>query len=109
MFFAKAGQRLRNMSFRVKLPLMISLLVCIVLTVTAVLCYKIAESITQDKSKDEIHANSDRIGAGLYTSLHLSEQAAFLMTKHKAFEQLLAIRGANQGQDANVFSRKIRT
>ncbi|WP_186331710.1 methyl-accepting chemotaxis protein [Paenibacillus xylanexedens] len=103
MFFAKAGQRLRNMSFRVKLPLMISLLVCIVLTVTAVLCYKIAEGITQDKSKDEIHANSDRIGAGLFTSLQLSKQAAFLMTKHKAFEQLLSIRSANEGQEANSF------
>ncbi|MBY0205893.1 methyl-accepting chemotaxis protein [Paenibacillus intestini] len=103
MFFAKAGQRLRNMSFRVKLPLMISLLVCIVLTVTAVLCYKVAEGITQKKSKDEIHANSDRIGAGLFTSLQLSKQAAFLMTKHKDFEQLLAIRSANQEQEASTF------
>ncbi|MGQ8872620.1 methyl-accepting chemotaxis protein [Paenibacillus sp. TSA_86.1] len=103
MFFAKAGQRLRNMSFRIKLPLMISLLVCIVLTVTAVLCYKIAEGITQDKSKDEIHANSDRIGSGLLTSLQLSKQAAYLITKHKAFEQLLAVRSANNGQDAKAF------
>ncbi|MBR2564244.1 MAG: methyl-accepting chemotaxis protein [Paenibacillus sp.] len=104
--FAKTGQRLRNMSYRLKLPLMISLLVCVVLTVTALLCYKVAEGITQDKSKDEIRANSDRIGAGLFTALHLSEQSAFLMTKHKAFEELLAIRRLNETEDANVFFDK---
>ncbi|MBB6024302.1 hypothetical protein HNR77_005410 [Paenibacillus sp. JGP012] len=79
MFFAKVGQRLANMSFRIKLPLMISLLVCIILTVTAVLCYKVAEGITQDKSKDEIHANSDRISEGLFTSLSLKQQSASLI------------------------------
>ena len=66
-----------NMSFRVRLPLMISVLVCIVLAVTAVLCYRVAESITLDKSKDEIKATSDRIGAGLFTSLTLEEQSTF--------------------------------
>ncbi|MBU5353947.1 methyl-accepting chemotaxis protein [Paenibacillus barcinonensis] len=103
MFFTKARQRLNKMSFRVKLPLMISLLVCIVLTITAVLCYKVAEGITQNKSKDEIHANSDRIGAGLLTSLNMAEQAAFLMTKHTEFEQLLSSRSENEAQDINAF------
>ena len=53
---------MRNMSFRVKLPLMISLLVCIVLAVTAVVSYTVAAVITLDKSKDEIKATSDRVG-----------------------------------------------
>ncbi|GGH47285.1 hypothetical protein GCM10008014_10480 [Paenibacillus silvae] len=49
------------------------------------MCYKVAEGITQNKSKDEIHAKSDWIGAGLLTSLNMAEQAAFLMTKHTEF------------------------
>lgn len=73
MFFAKARRRITNMSFRIKLPLMISLLVCVVLTVTAVLCYKVAEGITMVKSKDEIRSTSDRISEGLFTSLSLEQ------------------------------------
>ncbi|WP_339306278.1 methyl-accepting chemotaxis protein [Paenibacillus sp. FSL R5-0519] len=101
MFFAKARQRLTNMSFRFKLPMMISILVCIVLAVTAVLCYKVAEQITLDKSKDEIQSTSDRIGAGLFTSLSLEEQSTFLITTHRTFQDLLEIRDtAGQSDDA---------
>ncbi|MGO4732373.1 methyl-accepting chemotaxis protein [Paenibacillus sp. 2KB_22] len=101
MLFAKARQRLTNMSFRFKLPMMISILVCIVLAVTAVLCYKVAEEITLDKSKDEIQSTSDRIGAGLFTSLSLEEQSAFLITTHRTFQDLLEIRDtAGQSDDA---------
>ncbi|WP_339236643.1 methyl-accepting chemotaxis protein [Paenibacillus sp. FSL R5-0517] len=101
MLFAKARQRLTNMSFRFKLPMMISILVCIVLAVTAVLCYKVAEEITLDKSKDEIQSTSDRIGAGLFTSLSLEEQSTFLITTHRTFQDLLEIRDtAGQSDDA---------
>lgn len=101
MLFAKARQRLTNMSFRFKLPMMISILVCIVLAVTAVLCYKVAEEITLDKSKDEIQSTSDRIGAGLFTSLSLEEQSTFLITTHRTFQDLLEIRDtAGQSEDA---------
>lgn len=103
MLFAKARQRMTNMSFRFKLPLMISLLVCVVLAVTAVLCYKVAEDITLDKSKDEIQSTSDRIGAGLFTSLSLEEQSTFLITTHRTFQDLLEIRNANEGQDNEAF------
>lgn len=90
-----------NMSFRFKLPMMISILVCIVLAVTAVLCYKVAEEITLDKSKDEIQSTSDRIGAGLFTSLSLEEQSTFLITTHRTFQDLLEIRDtAGQSDDA---------
>lgn len=106
MVFAKARERMINMSFRVKLPLMISLLVTLVLAVTAVLSYTVAAVITLDKSKDEIKATSDRIGAGLFTSLTLEEQSTFLITKHRTFQDLLEIRNS-EGQNDDVFSRKI--
>lgn len=93
-----------NMSFRVRLPLMISVLVCIVLVVTAVLCYRVAENITLDKSKDEIKATSDRIGAGLFTSLTLEEQSTFLITTHRTFEELLQIRNSGEQSDDAFFT-----
>lgn len=96
---------MRNMSFRVKLPLMISLLVCIVLAVTAVVSYTVAAVITLDKSKDEIKATSDRVGAGLYASLSLEEQSTFLITTHRTFQDLLEIRNTD-GQEGENFSRK---
>lgn len=102
MVFAKARERMINMSFRVKLPLMISLLVTLVLAVTAVLSYTVAAVITLDKSKDEIKATSDRIGAGLFTSLTLEEQSTFLITTHRTFQELLEIRNS-EGQDDDVF------
>lgn len=93
-----------NMSFRVRLPLMISVLVCIVLVVTAILCYRVAENITLDKSKDEIKATSDRIGAGLFTSLTLEEQSTFLITTHRTFEELLQIRNSGEQSDDAFFA-----
>ncbi|MGF9698555.1 methyl-accepting chemotaxis protein [Paenibacillus sp. MABNR03] len=93
-----------NMSFRVRLPLMISLLVCVVLVATAVLCYRVAESITLDKSKDEIKATSDRIGAGLFTSLTLEEQSTFLITTHRTFQDLLEIRNSEGQSDDEFFT-----
>lgn len=91
-----------NMSFKVKLPLMISVLVCIVLAATAVLCYKVAEGITLDKSKDEIRATSDRVGEGLFATLSMEEQSTFLITTHGVFRDLLAIRN-QEGQDTEAF------
>ncbi|MCM3170781.1 methyl-accepting chemotaxis protein [Paenibacillus sp. MER 99-2] len=90
------------MSFKVKLPLMISVLVCIVLAATAVLCYKVAEGITLDKSKDEIRATSDRVGEGLFATLSMEEQSTFLITTHGVFRDLLAIRN-QEGQDTEAF------
>lgn len=91
-----------NMSFKVKLPLMISVLVCIVLAATAVLCYKVAEGITLDKSKDEIRATSDRVGEGLFATLSMEEQSTFLITTHGVFRDLLVIRN-QEGQDTEAF------
>ncbi|WP_186380877.1 methyl-accepting chemotaxis protein [Paenibacillus xylanexedens] len=99
---AKARERMANMSFKVKLPLMISVLVCIVLAATAVLCYKVAEGITLDKSKDEIRATSDRVGEGLFATLSMEEQSTFLITTHGVFRDLLAIRN-QEGQDTEAF------
>lgn len=101
MLKPKEKERMQGMSFKVKLPLMIGLLVTIVLVVTAMLCYRVAESITLDKSKDEIRATSDRIGEGLFSSLSLEEQSTFLITTHRTFHELLSLRNAsNQDNDA---------
>ncbi|PQP85063.1 methyl-accepting chemotaxis protein [Paenibacillus sp. PCH8] len=102
MVFNKARERMINMSFRVKLPLMISLLVCIVLAVSAVVSYSVAAVITLEKSKDEIQATSDRVGAGLHASLSLEEQSTFLITTHRTFRDLLEIRNT-EGQDGEAF------
>ncbi|WP_310138520.1 methyl-accepting chemotaxis protein [Paenibacillus amylolyticus] len=99
---AKARERMANMSFKVKLPLMISVVVCIVLAATAVLCYKVAESITMDKSKDEIRATSDRVGEGLFATLSMEEQSTFLITTHGIFRDLLDIRN-QEGQNTETF------
>ncbi|WP_338540363.1 methyl-accepting chemotaxis protein [Paenibacillus tundrae] len=99
---AKARERMANMSFKVKLPLMISVVVCIVLAATAVLCYKVAESITLDKSKDEIRATSDRVGEGLFATLSMEEQSTFLITTHGIFRDLLDIRN-QEGQNTEAF------
>ncbi|WP_082560536.1 methyl-accepting chemotaxis protein [Paenibacillus sp. Root52] len=99
---AKARERMANMSFKVKLPLMISVVVCIVLAATAVLCYKVAESITMDKSKDEIRATSDRVGEGLFATLSMEEQSTFLITTHGIFRDLLDIRN-QEGQNTEAF------
>ncbi|MEY8747041.1 methyl-accepting chemotaxis protein [Bacillales bacterium AN1005] len=99
---AKARERMANISFKVKLPLMISVLVCIVLAATAVLCYKVAEGITMDKSKDEIRATSDRVGEGLFATLSMEEQSTFLITTHGIFRDLLDIRN-QEGQDTEAF------
>ncbi|WP_307216257.1 methyl-accepting chemotaxis protein [Paenibacillus tundrae] len=99
---AKARERMAKMSFKVKLPLMISVLVCIVLAATAVLCYKVAEGITMDKSKDEIRATSDRVGEGLFATLSMEEQSTFLITTHGIFRDLLGIRN-QEGQNTEAF------
>jgi len=104
LLIVKAKERMLNMSFRVKLPLMISLLVTLVLAVTAVLSYTVAAVITLDKSKDEIRATSDRIGAGLFTSLNLEEQSTFLITTHRTFRDLLEIRHTAGQSDELFFS-----
>lgn len=104
MLIAKARERMINMSFRIKLPLMISLLVTIVLAVTAVLSYSVAAVITLDKSKDEIKATSDRIGDGLFTSLSLEEQSTYLITTHRTFQDLLEIRNAEEQSNETFFS-----
>lgn len=102
MLKPKEKERMQGMSFKVKLPLMIGLLVTIVLVVTAMLCYRVAESITLDKSKDEIRATSDRIGEALFSSLSLEEQSTFLITTHQTFHELLSLRNASD-QDKDAF------
>jgi len=102
MLKPKEKERMQGMSFKVKLPLMIGLLVTIVLVVTAMLCYRVAESITLDKSKDEIRATSDRIGEALFSSLSLEEQSTFLITTHQTFHELLSLRNASD-QDNDAF------
>ncbi|WP_138753909.1 methyl-accepting chemotaxis protein [Paenibacillus sinopodophylli] len=93
-----------NLSFRFKLPAMICLLVCVVLAATSIISYRIAASITLDKSKDEIKATSDRIGEGLLSSVQLEQQSVYLLSVNNSITELLALRNTGTLEDQTFFS-----
>lgn len=93
-----------KMSFRIKLPAMICLLVCVVLASTSSLSYLIASNITLDKSKDEIKATSDQIGAGLFSAVQLEQQSVYLVSIHNTFLELLKLRNSGTTTDETFFS-----
>ncbi|CAM4366806.1 methyl-accepting chemotaxis protein [Paenibacillus endophyticus] len=101
---AKKRDSISNLSFRFKLPAMICLLVCVVLLATSMISYKIASSITLDKSKDEIKAISDRIGEGLFSSVQLEQQSVFLLSINSALTDLVNQRNTGKLADEAFFS-----
>ncbi|MDQ0059201.1 methyl-accepting chemotaxis protein [Paenibacillus harenae] len=94
----------RNISLRVKLPVLISLLVVIVLFATAAAMYLFSSELLLRKSKDEINANADRIGEGLMTAMQLQEQSSFLASDHNTYRDLLILRKAGTLSDAAFFA-----
>ncbi|WP_269865458.1 methyl-accepting chemotaxis protein [Paenibacillus caseinilyticus] len=87
-----------------KLPLLISVLVVVVLSATTSGMYMFSSQLLFRKSIDEINANSDRIAEGLWTALQLQEQAAYLLSSHNTFRELLELRAAGSLTDADFFS-----
>ncbi|MNU66936.1 Methyl-accepting chemotaxis protein McpB [compost metagenome] len=98
--------QMRNVSLRVKLPLFISLLVIVVLIATSISSYTGASKLLLQKSQDEITANANRIGEGLWTAAQLQEQASYLISKHSTFIDLIKLRDEGQMTDADFFSDK---
>ncbi|WP_341280082.1 methyl-accepting chemotaxis protein [Paenibacillus sp. FSL H8-0537] len=95
---------LTNLSFRVKLPVMICLLVCIVLAATGILSYRIAAEITIDKSKDEIRSTSDRIGEGLYSSIELAQQSVFLLSVQAPILDIVSLHNSSSVAEEQFFT-----
>ncbi|MEW9701284.1 methyl-accepting chemotaxis protein [Paenibacillus sp. SI8] len=98
--------RIRNMSLRVKLPLLISLLVVLVLSASSISFYHFGSGLLLQKSKDEINGNADRIGEGLYTAVQLQEQASYLISVHSTFRDMLKLREEAKMSDADFLSAK---
>lgn len=96
--------KVRNISLRVKLPVLISLLVVIVLFATAIAMYMFSSDLLLRKSKDEINANADRIAEGLMTAMQLQEQSSFLASDHNTYRDLLILRKAGTLSDAAFFA-----
>lgn len=82
---------------------MISVLVCIVLVVMVVLCYRVVESIILDKSKDEIKVIFDWIGVGLFIFFILEEQFMFLIIIYCIFVDLFQIWNLGEQSDDIFF------
>lgn len=94
----------RNLSLRVKLPVLISLLVVIVLFATASAMYLFSSDMLLRKSKDEINATADRISEGLMTAMQLQEQSSFLASDHNTYRDLLVLRKGGTMSDAAFFA-----
>ncbi|AWB46042.1 methyl-accepting chemotaxis protein [Paenibacillus sp. CAA11] len=100
------GNRLRNLSLKIKLPLLVSMLVVVVLLAMSVTTYQIGSNLLLKKSKDEIAANTDRIGEGLWTAAQLQKQASYIISSETLFRQTLELRESGKLTDDEFFSSK---
>ncbi|CAH1217044.1 hypothetical protein PAECIP111892_04328 [Paenibacillus auburnensis] len=100
----KISIKIRNISLRVKLPILLSLLVAVVLLATSVTVYFVSSDLLLRKSKDEINANGDRIGEGLWTAMQLQEQTSYVISVHNTFKQLLNLRAQGTLSEQEFFS-----
>ncbi|KWX77720.1 hypothetical protein AMQ83_35955 [Paenibacillus riograndensis] len=96
--------KISNISLKVKLPVLLSLLVAVVLLATSVTVYLFSSDLLLRKSKDEINANSDRIGEGLWTAMQLEEQISYVISVHNTFKELLELREQGTLSDQAFFS-----
>ncbi|GGG13286.1 methyl-accepting chemotaxis protein [Paenibacillus albidus] len=96
--------RIKHISLRVKLPFLLSLLVAVVLLATSVTVYLFSSDLLLKKSKDEINANADRIGEGLWTAMQLKEETSYVISVHNTFKELLILRAEGSLPDEQFFS-----
>ncbi|MCQ6563092.1 methyl-accepting chemotaxis protein [Paenibacillus mendelii] len=99
-------QHWTNLSLRIKLPVFISALVVVTLLGSGFAMYSLGSAILLQKSKDEMRANSDRIGEGLWSAIQLQEQSTYLISIHNTFKDLLQLRQAGTLSDNEFFSAK---
>lgn len=100
----KVLNKARNISLRVKLPVLISVLVIAVLFAVSLTMYYFSSDLLLRKSKDEIRANGDRIAEGLWTTFQLQEQSSFLASDHNTYRDLLELRNNGTLKDDEFFS-----
>jgi methyl-accepting chemotaxis protein len=99
------NKNIRNMSLKVKLPLLISMLVAIVLISSSFFTYLISSELLLKKSTDEVVANADRLGEDLDTSVKLLEQTSHLFAVNDTIRKLLVLRSENEMSDDEFFSK----
>ncbi|MFD1953167.1 methyl-accepting chemotaxis protein [Paenibacillus thailandensis] len=91
IYFKRLQDKIRNLSLRVKLPILITLLVVAGIAITSISVYRSGSALLLQKSKDEIKANADRIGESLWSAALLQEQSAYLVSTHNTFQELIAL------------------
>ncbi|UOK64033.1 hypothetical protein MT997_05395 [Paenibacillus sp. OVF10] len=98
------GHRIKNMSLKIKLPFMISVLVVLVLLGATTTSYMISSDVVVRKSKDEINVMADRLGEGLWTAMQLQQQLSHAISVHNTFKELLELRNTTDMTDEEFFS-----
>lgn len=98
--------RFNTISLKVKLPLLVSMLVAAVLLATSVTIYWVSSNLLVAESKDEINANADRIGEGLWNSMKLKQEASYVISVHNTFKELLKLRAEGTLSEQEFFSTK---
>ncbi|KAA8752474.1 MULTISPECIES: methyl-accepting chemotaxis protein [Paenibacillus] len=93
------AHRLKNVSLKIKLPFMISVLVVLVLLGATTTSYMISSDVVVRKSKDEINVMADRLGEGLWTAMQLQQQMSHAISVHNTFKELLKLRDSNEMTD----------
>lgn len=96
--------KLKNISLQIKLPALITLLVIASVLVLSVSVYRMGSNLLLKKSKDEITANADRIGEGLWTAVQLQMQSSYLISSEELFRVLLELRESGTMSDDQFFS-----
>lgn len=56
--------------------------------------------------EDEINANADRIGEGLWNSMKLKQEASYVISVHNTFKELLKLRAEGTLSEQDFFSTK---
>lgn len=95
-----------NLSLRIKLPGLITLLVIASVLAISVSVYSLGSELLLKKSKDEITANADRIGEGLWTAVQLQKEASYLISSQELFRALLNLREEGTLSETEFFSGK---
>lgn len=98
------AHRLKNVSLKIKLPIMISVLVVLVLLGATTTSYMISSDVVVGKSKDEINVMADRLGEGLWTAMQLQQQMSHAISVHSTFKDLLKLRDTKEMTDETFFT-----
>ncbi|UQZ33252.1 methyl-accepting chemotaxis protein [Paenibacillus sp. PK3_47] len=100
----QAFTKLSNVSLQIKLPALITLLVIASVLLLSVSVYRMGSGLLLKKSKDEITANADRIGEGLWTAAQLQMQSSYLISSEELFRVMLELRESGTMSDDEFFS-----